>query len=104
MTRYLGSWYSNHYFINCEDICDKVVNAALGNKDNKLNKLFNWSQYKGFIFTNKSPTKSKTDRFKNTFVFVTVPKVQLNDSVLMLLYIICMNFEYWFIVNYSILA
>ena len=23
----------------CEDICDKVFNAALGNKDNKLNKL-----------------------------------------------------------------
>ena len=22
----------------CEDICDKVFNAALGNKDNKLNK------------------------------------------------------------------
>ena len=23
----------------CEDVCDKVFNAALGNKDNKLNKL-----------------------------------------------------------------
>ena len=23
----------------CEDICDKAFNAALGNKDNKLNKL-----------------------------------------------------------------
>ena len=23
----------------CEDICDKVSNAALGNKDNKLDKL-----------------------------------------------------------------
>ena len=23
----------------CEDVCGKVFNAALGNKDNKLNKL-----------------------------------------------------------------
>ena len=24
---------------HCKDICDKAFNAALGNKDNKLNKL-----------------------------------------------------------------
>ena len=34
-------------------MCDKVFNAAFGNKDNKLNKLFNWSQYKGLEITNK---------------------------------------------------
>ena len=56
----------------CEDICDKVFNAALGNKDDKLNKLL--------TEINKAPSllrnhrhfafpKRKTDRFKNTFTF-----------------------------------
>ena len=79
----------------CEDIRDKVFNAALGNKDNKLNKLLTEANKAPYLLRNHrhfALPKWKTDRFKNTFCFVIVPKVQLNDSVWMLLYIICMNF------------
>ena len=39
----------------CEDICDKVFNAALGNKDNKLNKLLTEANKAPYLLT-KSPT------------------------------------------------
>ena len=40
--------------------------------------------------------KWKTDCFKNTLIyFVIMPKVQLNDSVFYVFYVICMNFEYF---------
>ena len=68
----------------CEDICDKVFNAALGNKHNKLNKLL--TEANKTIFTKKSPTLSTSTvedvPFQKYFYSVIVPKVQLNDSVL----------------------
>ena len=66
----------------CEDICDKVFNTALGNKDNKLNKLLTEANKAPYLLRNHrhfALPKWKTDRFN--FYFVIVPKVQLNDSV-----------------------
>ena len=56
----------------CEDICDKLFNAALGNKDNKLNKLLtpaNKAPYSLRKHRHFALLKWKTDRFKNTFIF-----------------------------------
>ena len=36
----------------CEDICDKVFNAALGNKDNKLNKLLTEANKAPYLLRN----------------------------------------------------
>ena len=55
----------------CEDICDKVFNAALGNKDNKLNKLLTEANKAPYLLRNHrhfALPKWKTDRFKNTFI------------------------------------
>ena len=67
-----------------ENICDKVFNAAVGNKDNKLNKLLTEA--------NKAPYLPINHRHFEHFYFVIMPKVQLNGSVLMHLYIIYINF------------
>ena len=45
-----------------------------------------------YLLTNHQQSRRQT--VLRTLLFVTMPKVQLNDLVLMLLYIICMNFEY----------
>ena len=53
------------------DICDKVFNAALGNKDNKLNKLLTEANKAPYLLRNHrhfALPKWKTDRFKNTFI------------------------------------
>ena len=42
-------------FSYCEDICDKVFNAALGNKDNKLNRLLTEANKAPYLLR-KSPT------------------------------------------------
>ena len=55
----------------CEDICDKVFNVALGNKDNKLNKLLTEANKVPYFLRNHrhfALPKWKTDRFKNTFI------------------------------------
>ena len=55
----------------CEDICDNVFNAALGNKDNKLNKLLTEANKAPYLLRNHrhfALPKWKTDRFKNTFI------------------------------------
>ena len=55
----------------CKDICDKVFNAALGNKDNKLNKLSTEANKAPYLLRNPQHfafPKWKTDRFKNTFI------------------------------------
>ena len=69
----------------CEDICDKVFNAALCNKDNKLNKLLTEANKAPYLLRNHryfALPKWKTDRFKNTFILSScLIKVQLNDSV-----------------------
>ena len=55
----------------CEDICDRVFNAALGNKDNKLNKLLTEANKAPYLLRNHrhfALPKWKTDRFKNTFI------------------------------------
>ena len=55
----------------CEDICDKVFNAALGNKDNKLNKLLTEANKAPYLLRNHrhfALPKWKTDRFKNSFI------------------------------------
>ena len=56
----------------CEDICDKVFNPALGNKDtNKLNKLLTEANKAPYLLRNHrhfALPKWKTDRFKNTFI------------------------------------
>ena len=36
----------------CEDICDKVFNTALGNKDNKLNKLLTEANKAPYLLRN----------------------------------------------------
>ena len=54
-----------------EDICDKVFNTALGNKDNKLNKLLTETNKAPYLLRNHrhfALPKWKTDRFKNTFI------------------------------------
>ena len=54
-----------------EDICDKVFNAALGNKDNKLNKLLNEANKAPYSLRHQrhfALLKWKTDDFKNNFV------------------------------------
>ena len=54
----------------CEDICDKVSNAALGNKDNKLDKLLtqaNKVPYSLRKHRHFALLKWKTNSFKNTF-------------------------------------
>ena len=54
----------------CEDVCDKAFNAALGNKDNKLNKLLTETNKAPYLLRNHRHfpiPKWKTDRFKNTF-------------------------------------
>ena len=55
----------------CEEICDKVFNAALSNKNNKINRLLTEAskapyslRYQGHF----ALPKWKTDRFRNTFV------------------------------------
>ena len=55
----------------CEDIYNKVFNAALGNKDNKLNKLLTEANKAPYLLRNHrhfALPKWKTDRFKNTFI------------------------------------
>ena len=55
----------------CEDIRDKVFNAALGNKDNKLNKPLTEANKAPYLLRNHRPfalPKWKIDRFKNTFI------------------------------------
>ena len=56
----------------CEDICDKVFNPALGNKDtNKLNKLLTEANKAPYLLRNYrhfALPRWKTDRFKNTFI------------------------------------
>ena len=54
----------------CEDICDKVSNVALGNKDNKLNKLLTQASKVPYSLRKHrhfALLKWKTDSFKNTF-------------------------------------
>ena len=70
-------------FSYCEDTCDKVFNAALGNKGNKLNKLLTEASKAPYLLRNHQHfalPKWKTDRLEHSY-FVIVPKVQLNDSV-----------------------
>ena len=58
----------------CEDICDKVFNAALGNKDNKLNKLLTEANKAPYLLRHHrhfALPKWKTDRFKNTFILLS---------------------------------
>ena len=52
----------------CEDLCDKVFNAALGNKDNKLNKLLTEGSILLRNHRHFALPKWKTDRFQNTFI------------------------------------
>ena len=55
----------------CEDICDKVFNSALGNKDNKLNKLLTEANEAPYSLRNHGHfvlPKWKRDCFKNTFI------------------------------------
>ena len=59
----------------CEDICDTdcdtIFNAALGNKDNKLNKLLTEANKAPYSLRNQrhfALPKLKTERFKNRFV------------------------------------
>ena len=59
----------------CEDICDTdcdtIFNAALGNKDNKLNKLLTEANKAPYSLRNQrhfALQKLKTERFKNRFV------------------------------------
>ena len=55
----------------CEDICDKVFNSALGNKDNKLNKLLTEDNEAPYSLRNHGHfvlPKWKRDCFKNTFI------------------------------------
>ena len=57
----------------CEDVCDKIFNAALGNKDNKLKKLKTEANKAPYLLRNHRHVhlalpKWKTDRFKNTFI------------------------------------
>ena len=65
-----------------EEICDTVFNAALGNKDNKLNKLLTEANKAPYLLRNQqyfALPKWKTDRFKNTFILSScLIKVQLN--------------------------
>ena len=61
----------------CEDICDKVFNAALGNKDNKLNKLLTETNKAPYLPRNHRHfgcTRWKTDYFKSTFILSLCPK------------------------------
>ena len=86
MTRYLINETGIPTIISyCEDICDKVFNAALCNKDNKLNKLLTEANKAPYLLRNHryfALPKWKTDRFKNTFILSScLIKVQLNDSV-----------------------
>ena len=55
----------------CEDICDKVFNAALGNKDNKLLTEANKAPYLLRHHRHFALPKWKTDRFKNTFILLS---------------------------------
>ena len=56
----------------CKDICDKVFNPALGNKDtNKLNKLLTEANRAPYLLRNYrhfALPRWKTERFKNTFI------------------------------------
>ena len=55
----------------CEDICDKVFNAALCNKDNKLDELLTEANKAPYLLRNHQYfelPKRKTDRFKNFFI------------------------------------
>ena len=55
----------------CKDMCDKVFNADLRNKDNKLNKLLTEASKSPYSLRNQwhfALPKWKMDRFKNTFV------------------------------------
>ena len=61
-------------FSYCEDTSDKVFNAALGNKDNKLNKLLTEANNAPYLLRHRrhfALPKWKTDRFKNTFILLS---------------------------------
>ena len=78
----------------CEDLCDKVFITLPS--ATRINLTSYYLKPIRLHFTKKSPTlctsKVEDGPFSEHFYFVIVPKVQLNDSVWMLLYIICMNF------------
>ena len=55
----------------CEEICDKVFNATLSNKNNKINRLLTEASKAPYSLRNQgyfALPKWKTDRFRNTFV------------------------------------